>query len=74
MSNRMKISMLVRGFIVGALGTLAIVAPAIVANHPMLPVLDEPQVVIVAADFSAMVDLPERMVDGAVIPIEVQFE
>lgn len=76
MNNRMKLSGFVRGFIIGVLGTLALMAHGMIpqAQPAATSILDDPAIIVVEADFSNRVAVPARLTDGAVIPIEVQFD
>lgn len=76
MHTRMKISGFIRGFIIGALGALALVAHGVIphASQEAPSILDDPAVIVVQADFSSRVGNPARLTDGASIPIEVRFE
>ncbi len=76
MHTRMKISGFIRGFIIGALGMLALIANGVIPQaHPPGPsILDDPAVIVVEADFSSRLANPLRLTDGATIPIEVRFE
>jgi hypothetical protein len=72
----MKISGFVRGFIIGALGTVALLAHGIIpqAQPDVTSLLDDPAIIIVDADFSSRLAEPTLLSEGAAIPIEVQFQ
>jgi hypothetical protein len=76
MHTRMKISGFVRGFIIGALGTVALMVHGIIpqAQPDVASVLDDPAIIIVDADFSSYLAEPAMLSEGATIPIDVLFE
>ncbi len=75
MHTRMKISGFVRGFIIGALGTVALLAHGFIpqAQPEAAKILDDPAIIIVEADFASRLTEPTMLSEGASIPIEVEF-